>query len=102
MSKRTPQDDAAAMLASIGQRQSQRGSEPAIKGKQTSKQANKQTSKQATPLPDTEERVAAFSTYLRPSIQKRIKRLALELDRTTASLVEEAVEAFLIQKELQP
>jgi hypothetical protein len=101
MSNRKKQDDAAAMLASLGQRQPQRGSEtkvidaPQETGKQTSKQANKQI----LMLVDLDERPTAFSTYLRPSLQKKIKRMALELDRTTASLIEEAVEDLLLKSQ---
>jgi hypothetical protein len=85
--------DAASMLESIAQRQPQRGAAP--QEIQVSLQANKQESKQA----NLQERVTTFSTYLRPSLQKRIKRLAVELDRTTTSLVEEALETFVARHE---
>ncbi len=49
----------------------------------------------------TEERVVPFSTYLRPSLQKRVKRLAVELETTVASLVEQALEEFLVARENQ-
>ncbi len=85
--------DAASMLESMAQRQPQRGAEP--QETQVSLQANNQESKQT----NLQERATTFSTYLRPSLQKRIKRLALELDRTTASLVEEALEVFVARHE---
>jgi len=85
--------DAASMLESMAQRQPQRGAE--TQEVQVSLQASKQESKQA----NLQERATTFSTYLRPSLQKRIKRLALELDRTTTSLVEEALETFVARHE---
>jgi hypothetical protein len=93
-------EDAAAMLVGIAGRQSQRGSEQSEgdaqrAGKPESGQANKQTSKLASLQVVGDERPTTFSTYLKPSLQKRIKRLALESDKTTASLIEEAVNALL-------
>jgi predicted DNA-binding protein len=85
--------DAASMLESLAQRQPQRGAET------QEIQVNLQESKQASKQTNLQERATTFSTYLRPSLQKRIKRLAVELDRTTASLVEEALETFVARHE---
>ena len=117
-----PDKDAEAMLIGLGSKTQQRGSptkptkvskpktnvqaskqpsKPAIK--QVSKQTNKQESNQATKQPIKpeilEERAVAFGTYLRPSLQKRVKFLALKLDKTAAAVVEEALEAFLVANE---
>ncbi len=128
MSKQKPatNKDAEAMLIGLGAKTQQRGSpakptrvskpetnmqvskqpskpasKPAIKqaSKQPSKPENNQESKQVAKPEILEERSVTFSTYLRPSLQKRVKFLALKLDKTTAAVVEEALEAFLTANE---
>jgi hypothetical protein len=89
-------DDAAAMLVGLAQRQPQRGSEQL---ENNTDGVDRTKSGQASKLASLQivdgERPTTFSTYLKPSLQKRVKRLALESNRTTASLIEEAVSALL-------
>jgi hypothetical protein len=119
MSKQKVTDkDAEAMLIGLGANTEQRGSparltrEPKTKADksanlqaskptskqaniQVSKQENNQTSKQTEKPENPPERTATFSTYLRPSLQKRIKLLSVQRETTTAALVEAALEAYL-------